>query len=61
MIKKTYAIDGSDEECKSVKLPTGEVLYDPVDCEFYSITSHYSQIANNYSNLHEIEELLMEN
>ena len=21
-----------NEECKSIKLPTGEVLYDPMDC-----------------------------
>lgn len=23
-----------DYECKSVTLPTGEIIYDPLDCEY---------------------------
>ena len=30
---KYYGNPSDDEECRSLKLPTGEVLYDPMDCE----------------------------
>ena len=36
---KLTSID--DEECRSLKLPTGEVLYDPLDCEFYTMNRSY--------------------